>query len=247
MVGVQYLHMLNLLIAKSSPLISPLAGQIKEAVAKSEFDICRFLHVDWDVDILFSGSTWNMKHLHGIGGETGDPYLVTMPINPSQVSKDEFGRELVSTIVHELMHCVQNKLTYGNYGNLAKSPTLDSLISEGQAVAAEKQFLRHESVTSALYDKPDVAKKVYQIVKPYLNTPIDNKDEYPFNRWWIVSGDDKYKLPNNAGYYLGYYLVKRYIEINNISAVETVLNKIPASEFMNEKIRKELDATSTTR
>ena len=223
--------MLHPLIPESDQTVKLYSDRIKQTVAKASPIVSSMLAIDWDIDIFIKSISYDISHIGGIDGTTGSPYLVEIPINFKQINDSNFEEELSSTIAHEISHCVQFKLIYGDYNNLYRSSILDQIVTEGLAVAFEKEFLGHDSITSKLYNDIDEARKIYDIVGPYFNVSSSDREACKFRDRWIVLGDKDYDLPFNAGYILGYCMVNNYLDLHGMTASETLKNAVPAQEF----------------
>lgn len=223
--------MLKLLIAESDLSIAPLAGRIRDAVAKSEDKICQFLHINWDIDIVVTAIDYDVSYIGGIDGSTSDPYLIDVMINCSQIDSKTFQDDLVATIAHEANHCKRYMSRYHNFNRLNALPILDTVVMEGLAVAFEKEFAGHDTATTKFEDKPDEARKIFQIVKPYLGMNNDEIGDKLVHRW-IVFGDPSSGLPLNAGYILGYWLVNLALKNLDVTASQATIDNVSTSELV---------------
>lgn len=168
-----------------------------ESLNKAQ-DILKYeKHVD--VVIIESQDFFVIPKL-GIGGNAIGRSCIEIRIDFSRKDLQKIiDIELPSTIYHEFAHLVrENSIGYGK-------TLLDSFVSEGISCFVEKSILPNRKIPYIQKIKDE--KKVWGKAKKLLG-----ESKYNYSEWFFGSG----KLPNWAGYRLGFLIVESFVRKNKI-------------------------------
>ena len=176
---------------------------IKSAVKTAEEYVFPKLKIDWDIDVLVTNRIPMIISENGAGGYTFTADFICIIIDDKKVTKNLISEN----IVHELCHAAR----WGKNDEWIKS-LFDCLIFEGLACVLEVEFVKDKTekslfIKTILERTDDENKKILDLLQDKLDLNEYNYDEIFFN------GNDK--LPRWAGYSVGYYLVKKYLEKTN--------------------------------
>ena len=140
---------------------------------------------------------------NGAGGFTFSADFIRINIDDEKATENLISEN----VVHELCHAAR----WGKNDEWIKS-LFDGLIFEGLACVLEDEFASNNSektlfIKTILERSDEENEKILAVVRDKLDSNEYNYDEIFFN------GNNK--LPRWAGYSLGYYLVKKYLEKTN--------------------------------
>ncbi|KGK92057.1 Zn-dependent protease [Desulfosporosinus sp. HMP52] len=142
------------------------------------------------------------------------------------VSKDSLNTEIKALFTHEYNHVCRlykYKKSEKDYG------LLDRIISEGLAENAVRERFGEEFIATwtSYYTTDELEKLWNNLVYPNRNVLQTDRKHLG-----ILYGLDSY--PKMAGYSVGYFLVKKYIEANPLTSKD--LFSTPADEIANLEI-----------
>ena len=182
---------------------------IKFAVKTAEEYVFPKLKIDQDIDVLVTNRIPMNIPENGAGGYTFTADFFRIIINDKKATDN--------LISHELCHAAR----WGRNDEWIKS-LFDCLIFEGLACVLEAEFVKDKPekslfIKTILECTDDENKKILDLLKDKLDSDEYNYDEIFFN------GNDK--LPRWAGYSVGYYLVKKYLEKTNKKIEDAVADK----------------------
>lgn len=210
-------------ISKSNCELKLYEKQIRVAIAKAEKFAINLLKIDSNIDIFFSSIDDFIIPEDGVGGRTIQSNFIIISIDLKKKISEDYIYEV---ICHELGHAAR----------WAKNPEyadtlFKELISEGIATAIEEEAV-HNNFNKQLFlntvlnrsDEENV--KIFNILKPKLNS-----NSYDYNEIFFYGNND---LPRWAGYSLGVFLVKRYMNENNLNINHIFHEKY--SVFMQKKV-----------
>lgn len=176
---------------------------IKSAVKTAEEYVFPKLKIDWDIDVLVTNRIPMIIPENGAGGYTFTADFFRIIINDKKATDNLISEN----VVHELCHAAR----WGRNDEWIKS-LFDCLIFEGLACALEAEFVKDKTekslfIKTILDCTDDENKKILALLQDKLDSNEYNYDEFFFN--------GNINLPRWAGYSLGYYLVKKYLEKTN--------------------------------
>lgn len=219
----------NLYIAKNDPRIVKLMPSIEAAYKRFVSAALPLLNIDWNFDMVVVNENINYAE-YPVGGYTPTKYLVEIDIYSNAI-KDRFEDYLFSTMTHEACH-LKRYATMDYNDDLKGVSVLDYLIFEGLANNFQKEVLPNYTNQMKLYDRPDCARKIQCIVRPFYYKKYRDdlgKDGYNLAYGWFMYGDKEKHLPYGAGYILGDYLVSEYIRKHKTKASQII--STPAKNF----------------
>lgn len=204
--------MINLLIANVTGSLDQLMPRIKAAHDRAVETTNQLLKLD-DVDIIIVDDPSSCIPEVGTGGFTPNRHLVYCHMDPSvDVAEDE----IYASLCHELNHA--RRYDGEGYGKTL----FESMIFEGLAIAFEAEVSGGQSfMTRALESRQDTQALIDRTKQDFDTT------DFIHYTWFI--NDMSGRLPRWAGYEIGYYLVKKYMETTGKKASELVLE--PAANF----------------
>ena len=201
--------LLNLLIANASETFTDVDITIIQAATKrAEAFIADVFEFEYSVDIVVTSPSLLIPTIpeDGIGARTYSSRLIVIVIDKQQKKPDE--DILFETICHEMSHSYRwEKLP--EYANTL----FEGMILEGLAVVLEEKALADGNIGMKqffLHEIQSTPQSMIDSIVEQLSTDFDN-DKYDYETIFF-SGNDK--LPRWAGYRLGYYYVKKYLEQN---------------------------------
>ena len=197
------MNKMNILLTEANGNLSDKREMIKSAVKTAEEYVFPKLKIDWDIDVLVTNRIPMIIPENGAGGFTFSADFIRIIIDDKKATENLISEN----VVHELCHAAR----WGKNDEWAKT-LFDGLIFEGLACVLEAEFLKDKSekslfIKTILERTDDENKKILASLQDKLDSNEYNYDEIFFN------GNDK--LPHWAGYSVGYYLVKKYLEKTN--------------------------------
>jgi uncharacterized protein YjaZ len=198
---------INLITANASKIFT--TGEIstfQRAAQAAEDFISTHFTFDYDVDIIVTAPSFLMKTIpeDGIGGKTYNSRLIILVVDKQQAAITE--DVIFEFICHEMSHSLRWEKVPEYSDTLFKG-----MILEGLAVALEEKALSETNRTQKqffLAEMQKTNKPMIDDIMTELNGKLDG-DQYDYEKTFFT-GDDK--LIRWAGYRVGYYLVKRYLE-----------------------------------
>lgn len=149
----------------------------------------------------------------GIGGVALSSQRVELYLDAAHDSLTNIIKdELPSVLAHEVHHTQRMKT------RLPSDTLLQYLILEGLACHFEKNFNGGQTPSLFADIKNNDWKAMYQYMKPKLHS-----NSYSFDDYFLNQKEDG--LPKYAGYWVGYNLVKDYLDRTNKSEIEILDSK----------------------
>lgn len=197
------MNKVNILLTEANGNLLDKKEMIKTAVKTAEKYVFPKLKIDWDIDILVTNRIPMIIPENGAGGFTFSADFIRINIDDEKATENLISEN----VVHELCHAAR----WGKNDEWIKS-LFDGLIFEGLACVLEDEFASNNSektlfIKTILERSDEENEKILAVVRDKLDSNEYNYDEIFFN------GNNK--LPRWAGYSLGYYLVKKYLERTN--------------------------------
>ncbi len=197
------MNKINILLTEANGNLLDKKEMIKTAVKTAEKYVFPKLKIDWDIDILVTNRIPMIIPENGAGGFTFSADFIRIIIDDEKATENLISEN----VVHELCHAAR----WGKNDEWIKS-LFDGLLFEGLACVLEDEFANNNFektlfIKTILERSAEENEKILAVVRDKLDSNEYNYDEIFFN------GNDK--LPRWAGYSLGYYLVKKYLEKTN--------------------------------
>lgn len=197
------MNKINILLTEANGNLLDKKEMIKTAVKTAEKYVFPKLKIDWDIDILVTNRIPMIIPENGAGGFTFSADFIRIIIDDEKATENLISEN----VVHELCHAAR----WGKNDEWIKS-LFDGLLFEGLACVFEDEFANNNPektlfIKTILERSDEENEKILAVVREKLDSNEYNYDEIFFN------GNNK--LPRWAGYSLGYYLVKKYLEKTN--------------------------------
>lgn len=220
--------MLKLLLAKSNPQIKDYVASVEKVVAEVNKLAVDKLKLDFDIDVIVRTSIFGVWNESGIDCDAINVNLIQIYIYFDDINPDAFAGNLTVLLLQEIIRCIRAKRVYGSLDALDKAPICDNVITLGLSQGVSRELLGDKA------DIPDAgtADKIIDAIKPYFNVQNTDSEHCPFNKYWMYAGDEKYDLPKNTGYIVGYWLLKRYLAKSSRSFTDILLDNISAAEVI---------------
>lgn len=197
------MNKVNVLLTEANGNLSNSREMIIDAIKAAEGYAFPKLKIDWDIDVLVTNRIPMIIPENGAGGFTFSADFIRINIDDKKATKNLISEN----VVHELCHAAH----WGKNDAWAKT-LFDGLIFEGLACVLEAEFVEDKSekslfIKTILERTDDENKKILDLLQDKLDSNEYNYDEIFFN--------GNINLPRWAGYSVGYYLVKKYLEKTN--------------------------------
>ena len=206
------MNKISILLTEANGNLLDKKEMIKTAVKTAEKYVFPKLKIDWDIDILVTNRIPMIIPENGAGGFTFSADFIRINIDDEKATENLISEN----VVHELCHAAR----WGKNDEWIKS-LFDGLIFEGLACVLEDEFASNNSEKTLfikiILERSDEENEKILAVRDKLDSNEYNYDEIFFN------GNDK--LPRWAGYSLGYYLVKKYLEKTNKGIEDAFVDK----------------------
>lgn len=197
---------------------------IKEAVKDAETFINSTFVFDYDVDVVITAPSFLMKTIpeDGIGGRTYNSRLIILVINKKE--KAITADAVFEIVCHEMSHSLRWEKVPEYSDDMFKGMILEGLaiVLEQKAIEArggEKQFF--------LKSMLETTEGEYQRIIHELEASF-SKNSYDYEAIFYNGNDT---LPRWAGYRLGYYFVKRYLEKTGRTIEQATLDSYSQFNF----------------
>lgn len=192
---------INLLLTTANNNLKNSIEMIKEAAKGAESYVFPRLKINWDIDVLVTNHLYNLIIPEdGVGGRTISSDFIEFAIDENRSTKNLISEMLV----HELTHAAR----WGKNDEWANS-LFDGIINEGIATYFEAEFVKNrpekQVFIKTILSRTD---QENQEILSELRNQLDSNN-YDYDTIFFNGNDE---LPRWAGYSLGYYLVKRYLE-----------------------------------
>lgn len=166
------------------------------------------------VNIVFTYNPDRTIPEDGISGSTIHSGLIYIFINPEKVTENA----IYTTVCHELVHAKR----FTEFTEIDNRP-IAAFVSEGLAVAFEEE-IKNKKVNETFFLKTMNSRKKSEKLLGVISKDLDNKD-FDWNRHYgglFFDGNKEKQLPRWAGYEIGYYLVRQYMEKSGKKASELI-------------------------
>ena len=192
---------MNILLTNANGNLFNQKEMIERAVEKAESYVFSKLDVSWDIDFLVTNRLYDIVIPEdGVGGRTRTSDFIEFAINEEKATEN-----LISEmVVHELCHAAR----WGKNDEWINS-LFDGVINEGIATYFEAEFVKDREektlfIKTILGRTDEENEKILEKLRNQLDSNYYDYDTIFFN------GNNEF--PRWAGYSLGYYLVKKYLE-----------------------------------
>jgi len=198
---------INLIVANASNIFTNSDISIFQSAAKAaEGFISDTFEFDYDIDIIITAPSFLMKTIpeDGIGGRTYNSRLIILVVDKEEA---EISEDIVfEFICHEMSHSLRWEKLPEYSDTLFKG-----MVLEGLAVVLEEKALSETKRTQKQFFLAEMQKTDETMIQSIISELKDklDGDQYDYEKTFFT-GDDK--LLRWAGYRMGYYLVKQYLE-----------------------------------
>lgn len=195
------MNKINALLTNANGNLLDMTVVIKNAIKNAEQYAFPKLNIDWDIDVLFTNRLYDIVIPEdGVGGRTRTSDFIEFAINEEKVTESAMSEMLI----HELCHAAR----WGKNNEWINS-LFDAVINEGIATYFEAEYAGSQAkkqvfIKTILERTDEENEKIYESLREQIDSNYYDYDAIFFN------GNDE--LPRWAGYSLGYYLVKKYLE-----------------------------------
>ena len=209
---------LNLYIANANQkFTNSEIATIKKAASSAQKFIANNFVFDYTVDLIVTAPSFLMNTIpeDGIGGRTYSSHFVAIALNKHE---REINEDIVfETICHEMSH----SLRWEKLPEYSKT-LFDGMILEGLAVVLEEKAMNDTNRKQRQFFLEEVQKTnqatIHNIISQ-LSSHMNSK-HYNYDTIFYAGNDS---LPRWAGYKLGYYYVKKYLQKTNSTIFEATL------------------------
>lgn len=208
------MNKINVLLANSNGNLRNIEQMVKEAVKGAELYAFSRLNIDWGIDLVITNHMpFMLIPEDGIGGRTYWSDLITICVDEEKLTKSK----MTEMLVHELCHAAR----WGKNSEWMNT-LFDGLINEGIATYFEAEFAKNLEektvfIKTILERSDEENKKIFEKLREQLES-----SSYDYETIFFNENDE---LPRWAGYSLGYYLVKRYLERTGKKIEEAFFDK----------------------
>ena len=206
---------LNLLLANAGNVFSDQdVALISRAVDDAETYLLKVLAFDYDVDVVVTPPSQLMRTVpeDGITGRTYNSRLIVIILDNTKAKVTQ--ESVFETICHEMSH----SLRWEKLPEYASS-LFDGMILEGLAVALEAKSLNDNRIGTKQFFLKTMLETTDEtneaILAKLKNKLADTNYDYE-TIFYSGNGD----LPRWAGYRLGYYFVKQYLDRTGVSIAQ---------------------------
>lgn len=210
---------INLLIANANETFTSVeVAAMNSAAADAMKFIKKHFTFDYEVDIVIATPSFLMKTIpeDGISGRTYNSRFIIIVLDKNQVAITE--SIVYETICHEMSHSLRWEKLPEYSDNLFKG-----MILEGLAAVLEEKALEEKGIDAPqFYFKTvrDTTETEYVKMIDALQNSFENKS-YDYETIFFTGNET---LPRWAGYRLGYYYVKKYLEKTGRSIEQATLD-----------------------
>ena len=200
-----------------------IPAQLKEDIMReleaANERVAHFIQLD-RLDIVVAPDTWVMQ-AYGFSGYANSPGRITIGLNPKspRLHDRERSDRLLGTLAHEMHHVARLRSGVETY-------TLGGrFVSEGLAQCFEEE-IGAPTPFYAVALNDTTMKTMAERARPLLSATDFDHDAWMFGR----KNDPDW--PRSAGYSLGYALVKAWLKLKKLSAVDAA--GVPATEITDD-------------
>lgn len=215
---------ITLFISNASGSFSKLEPIIRSALEKAVAIAVDKISLK-DVDVICIDDPSMVIPEIGIGGYTPSRHLMFLYIDSQSDKVTE--QEIINTLCHEFYHSM-------SYDGPGYGKTLfDSMIFEGLATAFEEESAKGNSFLVRNLRSREASQALFA----KHSNELDAEDFNHF-KWFIY--DETNELPRWAGYEIGFYIVRAYLEETNKKASEVILEDLNViKSFADDALRGE--------
>lgn len=212
---------INLLVTTANGNLLKQEEMIEKSAARAREYAFSRLQIDWDIDMLVTNRLYGILIPEdGVGGRTIASDFIEFAINEEKATEGL----MAEMMVHELCHAAR----WGKNDEWIDS-LFDGLISEGIATYFEVEFVKEaEEKTFFIKTVLERSNEENEEILGKLRDKL-NSNDYDYNVIFYNGNED---LPRWAGYSLGYYLVKRYLEKTGKTIEEAFADKYTEFEIV---------------
>ena len=192
---------INVLMTGANGNLAGSREMIVDAIREVEGVVFPLFGIDWDIDILVTNRLYNIIIPEdGVGGRTHTSDFIEFGINEKKAT----GNLISEMIAHELCHAARWGKNDERFSCL-----LDGMIFEGLATYFEYEYVKErEEKTYFIKTMLERSDEENKMILSKLREQLDLND-YDYNTMFFTGNEE---LPRWAGYSLGFYLVKKYLE-----------------------------------
>lgn len=212
------MNRIKLYIANASGYFTPSEVKIiKDGVRAAERYIAAHFTLDYDIDMIVTTPSYMMKPIpeDGVSGRTYSSRLVGVVLDKADVKISK--QAVFETVCHEMSH----SLRWEKLPEISED-LFDGLILEGLATALEEHAIGELGGESQFFLKTiqkmtdtEFASIISKLQASFSERAYDYETIF-------FTGDDS--LPRWAGYGLGYYYVKKYLDATGRSIEQATLD-----------------------
>lgn len=212
------------LIADASYSLAEGAVFIGDIITPVEAFFCEHFNIDWKINTIITTSLpWLTIPEDGVGGKTYASDFIILAV----AQKSTTAARASEMLAHELAHAMR----WGKNPEWSKNLFCE-LVNEGLAVHIEAKFAETQAkrtffLETILGRSNDENQELFEKLKPHFMS-----GEYNYNEIFFESSE----LSRWAGYSVGYYVVKRYLEETGKSIFDAIGD--PYEDFENYVIQK---------
>ncbi len=198
-----------------------IQGELDDALAR----ILLRLPID-RVDIVVAPSNWVIPE-YGLNGFAHGKGRITFSIDPSspRIEDAERAQRILGLLAHELHHVVRTR------GPDCGKTLGEALVSEGLAQCCEEE-VGAPTPFYAVYLDAEALRRVGQKAREHIAA-----ENYDHNAWFFGRRGDL-DWPRNAGYSLGYTLVKAWLGSAGTTASASA--EVPAKVILDPWVNRTL-------
>ena len=210
-------HLLDAMDEIPAQLRDDIMGELETAHER----IAHFIQLD-RLDIVVAPEAWALP-AYGFNGYANSPGRISITFNPRspRLHDPERSDRILGILAHEMHHVLRMRS-----GGEPDTYTLGSrFVSEGLAQCCEEEVGAPTPFYAVALDDAAL-KTLAERARPLLSATDFDHDAWMFGR----RNDPEW--PRNAGYSLGYALVKAWLEKRELSAIQAA--GVPAIEMTDD-------------
>lgn len=190
---------------------------IRNAIHAAERFIGSHFKLDYAIDLVVTAPSFLLSTIpeDGISGRTYSSRLIILVLDKNQ---KEISQDIVfETICHEMSH----SLRWEKLPEYSKT-LYDAMILEGLAIALEEEAVRECKIEERqffLREMQNTSQDAVDRMIAQLKGDMGS-EQYDYHTIFYTGNDE---LPRWAGYRLGYYFVKRYLQGSGSTIFEATL------------------------
>lgn len=212
------------LIADASYSLVERAIFVGDIITPVEDFFCKHFNIDWKINTVITTSLpWLVIPEDGVGGKTYASDFIILAV----AQKSTTAAKASEMLAHELTHAVR----WGKNPEWSRDLFCE-LVNEGLAIHVETKFAETQAeqtffLKTILGWSNNENQELFEKLKPDFMS-----ERYSYDEIFFGSSE----LPRWAGYSVGYYVVKRYLEKTGKSIFDAIGD--PYEDFENYVILK---------